>query len=55
MRNPVLKHLHYSAPVTYENADIIHDYGFFLGNDSINIEDKINYAYDVINAELCSQ
>lgn len=55
MRNPVLKHLHYSAPDTYYNADIIHDYGFFLGNDSINIEDKINYAYDVINAELCSQ
>ena len=55
MRNPVLKHLHYSAPDIYANANTIHDYGFFLGNDSINIEDKINYAYDVINAELCSQ
>lgn len=55
MRNPVLKHLDYSAPVSYKNADIIHDRGFFLGNDSINIEDKINYAYDVINAELTQQ
>ena len=35
-----------------KNADIIHDLGFFLGNDSEDITDKIDYAADIIEEVL---
>ena len=34
------------------NANTIYDQGFFLGNDSIDIKDKIDLAYDVISGVL---
>ena len=53
MRNPVMRHLDYEAPVPYyKNSDMIHNCGFFLGNDSVDIKDKISYAYDIIKKEI---
>ena len=55
LRNPVCKYLDYEVIGTLPNSDTIHDYGFFLGNDSVDIKDKIDLAYDVINYELHSR
>ena len=54
LRNPVITHLDYEVIGTLPNADTIHDHGFFLGNDSVDITDKIDLAYDVIAHELHS-
>ena len=55
LRNPVIRYLDYEVVGTLPNADTIHDHGFFLGNDSVDIKDKIDLAYDVINYELHSR
>ena len=51
LRNPVVKHLDLATDPLKEwfrNADIAHDSGMFIGNDSVDITDKIDYAYDII-------
>ena len=48
LRNPVMKHLPHSVSGTMDNANRIHDYGFFLGNDSVDIADKIDLAHAVM-------
>jgi len=55
LKNPVMRHLDYEAPTTYCNADHIHNKGFFLGNDSVDIKDKIGYAYDIIKQKIEEQ
>jgi len=55
LRNPVIKYLDYEVVGTLPNADTIHDHGFFLGNDSVDIRDKIDLAHDVIHHELHSR
>ena len=52
LRNPVIQYLDYIAVGSLPNANTIHDQGFFLGNDSIDIKDKIDLAYDVISGVL---
>ena len=51
-RYPVIQYLDYIAVGSLPNANTIHDQGFFLGNDSIDIKDKIDLAYDVISGVL---
>ena len=43
-----MKHLPHSVSGTMDNANRIHDYGFFLGNDSVDIADKIDLAHAVM-------
>jgi len=52
LRNPVMKHIKHQVSGDMKNADIIHDLGFFLGNDSEDIKDKIDYAADIIEEIL---
>lgn len=52
LRNPVMKHIDHQISGTMENADTIHDQGFFLGNDSEDIREKIDHAYNIINAVI---
>ena len=47
LRNPVIDHLnHIETPCP--NADYIHDNGFFIGNDCVDLEDKIKAVGRVI-------
>lgn len=49
LRNPVIKHLNVvNADDSFANADAAHDCGMFIGNDSVDIKDKIDYAYEII-------
>ena len=52
LRNPVKKFIDYEIFDNLKNSDIIHDCGFFLGNDSVNIEDKIDFAFNSISRVL---
>ena len=52
LRNPVMKHIPHSVSGTMDNANRIHDYGFFLGNDSVDIADKIDLAHAVM-CDVC--
>ena len=52
LRNPVIQYLDYIAVGSLPNANTIHDQGFFLGNDSIDIKNKIDLAYDVVSGVL---
>ena len=40
MRNPVIDHLDH-IKTECPNADHIHDNGFFIGNDSVDLKSKI--------------
>lgn len=40
MRNPVIKHLNY-VHADVPNSDYVHENGFFIGNDSLDLTDKI--------------
>lgn len=47
LRNPVIEHLNH-IKTECPNADYIHDNGFFIGNDSVDLEDKIKAVSRVI-------
>jgi len=47
MRNPVVEHLDH-IKTDCPNADYIHDNGFFIGNDCVDLEDKIKAVSRVI-------
>ena len=52
LRNPVMKHIKHIRSGTMKNANMIHDFGFFLGNDSEDIRDKIDYAAGIMDEVL---
>jgi CDP-6-deoxy-D-xylo-4-hexulose-3-dehydrase len=47
LRNPVIKHLSYINTGTTA-ADLLHDNGFFIGNDCVDLTTEINYAAELI-------
>ena len=47
LRNPVIEHLNH-IKTECPNADYIHDNGFFIGNDCVDLEDKIKAVSRVI-------
>jgi hypothetical protein len=47
LRNPVIKHLSYINTGTTA-ADLLHDNGFFIGNDCVDLTAEINYAAELI-------
>ena len=46
-KNPVIKLLDHDIYMDLPNSDIIHENGFFIGNDSINLEDKIDHFINI--------
>ena len=49
LRHDVVKYFDYSATKS-ENADIAHDYGFFVGNHPVDIRDNINYLHETLKS-----
>ncbi len=50
VRQKALKYLDYSISGKLNNADYIHDNGFFVGNHSIEMEDNINHLIEVLKS-----
>ena len=50
VRQKALKYLDYSISGALNNADYIHDNGFFVGNHSIEMRDNINLLIDVLKS-----
>ena len=46
-KNPVIELLDHDIHMNLSNSDIINDQGFFIGNDSIDLKDKIDYFIDI--------
>lgn len=47
-RNNSVKYLDYKINNSLKNADYIHENGLFIGNHSVDIEEKIYYLYTVL-------
>ncbi len=47
-RNQVIRYFDYEISGELENADYIHENGFFIGNHSVDIEEKIDYLYTIL-------
>ena len=48
MKNPVIKYINYIDNYDYENADYIHNNGFFIGNDITDLKNNLNNVYNLI-------
>jgi CDP-6-deoxy-D-xylo-4-hexulose-3-dehydrase len=48
MKNPVIEYINYIDNYDYENADYIHNNGFFIGNDITDLKNNIDNVYDLI-------
>jgi CDP-6-deoxy-D-xylo-4-hexulose-3-dehydrase len=48
LRNPVMKHLDFSAEGNFTHADEIHDHGFFVGNHHYDIKSNLNELHQAI-------
>jgi CDP-6-deoxy-D-xylo-4-hexulose-3-dehydrase len=48
MKNPVIERLNWDSVGTFEAADDLHENGFFIGNDCVNLTDNINMVADII-------
>ncbi len=51
-RHDVIRHYDYECVGELPNANKIHDFGFFLGNQPGNLEKQINKAYEVLDSAL---
>lgn len=51
-RNPVITYLDYSISGSLENADYIHDNGFFVGNHSKDTTKEIDYLFELLEKKL---
>lgn len=51
LRHEVIKYFDYEVTKS-TNADIVHDYGFFIGNHPVDIRDKIDYLYRTLKKHL---
>jgi dTDP-4-amino-4,6-dideoxygalactose transaminase len=52
VRNPVMSYLDYDVVGQLTNGDLIHDFGFFIGNHHFDIETEINYFFDCFDEFL---
>jgi CDP-6-deoxy-D-xylo-4-hexulose-3-dehydrase len=50
VRNPVMKHLNHSALGSFENADYIHDNGFFIGNHHFDVKDELSKVFSTVTS-----
>ena len=48
MKNPVINLLNWDSVGTFEAADDLHENGFFIGNDCMNLSENINMVADII-------
>lgn len=48
MKNPVISLLNWDSVGTFEGADDLHENGFFIGNDCVNLVENINMVADII-------
>ncbi|MBE5962360.1 MAG: DegT/DnrJ/EryC1/StrS family aminotransferase [Lachnospiraceae bacterium] len=48
-KQKALEYMDYSISGQLVNADYIHDNGFFVGNHSIDMREKIDYLFEVLN------
>ena len=46
MKQPVIEYFTYIGRATYDSADYLHDNGFFMGNDVIDLKENIDMVYD---------
>lgn len=49
LRHDVIQHINHEIVGDVKNANIAHDYGFFVGNHSCDLSKEINYFHSVIN------
>lgn len=49
-KNPVIKYFNYAIHNELSNADLLHQNGFFVGNQSVDLKQEIKYLYDVVNS-----
>lgn len=49
LRHDVIQHINYETVGDIKNANIAHDYGFFVGNHPYNLSKEINYFHSVIS------
>lgn len=52
LRHDVIKHYDYSTVGPMTNADIVHDYGFFVGNHPFDLTPQIETLHGVLN-QVC--
>jgi CDP-6-deoxy-D-xylo-4-hexulose-3-dehydrase len=48
MKNPVIERLNWDSVGTFEGADDLHENGFFIGNDCVDLSENINMVADII-------
>lgn len=48
MRNPVIDRLNWDSVGTFESADDLHENGFFIGNDCVDLSENIKMVADII-------
>lgn len=48
-RNPVIKHMDYEIEDDLNNADYLHYNGFFVGNHSVEIKEKLDYLFGILH------
>jgi CDP-6-deoxy-D-xylo-4-hexulose-3-dehydrase len=46
--NPVMKHLNYNTLSSLDNANLVHDSGFFIGNHHFDVRKKIEDVYSML-------
>ena len=49
LKNPVIKYFKYSIHKSLDNADFIHDNGFFVGNHHYDLTNELNRLYFLLN------
>lgn len=50
VRQRALRYLNYTISGDLKKADYVHENGFFIGNHSIEMNDKINFLFDVLDS-----
>jgi CDP-6-deoxy-D-xylo-4-hexulose-3-dehydrase len=48
MKNPVIDLLNWDSVGTFEGADDLHENGFFIGNDCVDLSENINMVADIL-------
>lgn len=49
LRNPVIKHLDYRVEGNSEQADKLHDFGFFVGNHHVNVHRGLDQLIEILS------
>ena len=48
-RNPVINFMDHEICGNLDNADYIHDNGFFIGNHSVEIKEELDYLFEILD------